>query len=118
MKLLLSFLTIACSVWAQSRADQVVSPEVHSDGRVTFRVYAPKASEVTVAGEWMRPDGHPMNPQKLVKGDDGVWSATLGPIEPNSYIYTFNVDGMTIADPVNPSMKLRARTSASIVTVL
>ena len=28
--------------------DTLVSPEVHADNRVTFRIYAPKAGEVTV----------------------------------------------------------------------
>src|SRR4051795_2089501 len=31
----------------------VNSPEVHPDGRVTFRIRAPKASEVTFFGDWM-----------------------------------------------------------------
>ena len=32
-----------------------VSPEVLADRRVTFRIYAPKATEVTVRGDWMTP---------------------------------------------------------------
>jgi enterochelin esterase-like enzyme len=46
-----------------------------------------------------------------------VWSITLGPFEPSIYIYSFNVDGVAIPDPVNPRIKLRARTSASMVEV-
>ena len=46
-----------------------------------------------------------------------IWSVTLGPLEPSIYIYSFTVDGVAIPDPVNPRMKLRARTSASLVEV-
>ena len=33
--------------------DTLVSPEVGPDKTVTFRIYAPKASEVTLRGDWM-----------------------------------------------------------------
>ena len=106
---------MAAAAFAQQ--DTLVSPEVHADRTITFRLRAPKATEVAVAGEWTRPDGMPNAPQKLTKGADGVWSTTVGPVDANTYIYVFNVDGMTITDPVNPSVKLRARTNASMVSV-
>jgi enterochelin esterase-like enzyme len=98
-------------------ADTLVSPEVHADRRITFRLRAPKASQVTIAGEWTRPGARPSAPEKLTRDGLGIWSITVGPVEPNVYIYTFNVDGMTVTDPVNPLVKLRARTSASMVEV-
>lgn len=55
--------------------------------------------------------------EKMVKGDDGVWAITVGPLNPSIYIYHFILDGIPIADPVNPRMKLRARTSASLVEI-
>lgn len=93
--------------------DGLVSPEVLSDGRVTFRLRAPKAAEVTLFGDWM-PVGskHP-----LTKDGEGIWSATVGPIEATIHLYSFTVDGVTMADPVNPRVKLRQRTSASLVEV-
>ena len=33
--------------------DQLLSPQVLSDRKVTFRIYAPKASEVSLRGDWM-----------------------------------------------------------------
>ena len=33
--------------------DRLISPEVSADHRVTFRIYAPKASEVSVSGDWI-----------------------------------------------------------------
>lgn len=93
--------------------DGLVSPEVLPDGRVTFRLRAPKAAEVTLFGDWM-PVGskHP-----LTKDSEGIWSATVGPIEATIHLYSFTVDGVTMADPVNPRVKLRQRTSASLVEV-
>jgi enterochelin esterase family protein len=96
-------------------SDALQSPEVHSDHRVTFRLRAPRAGEVTVAGEWTHPA--PNTPQRMIRDAQGIWSVTLGPLEPNIYIYVFDVDGMTITDPVNPSIKLRARGAASMVEV-
>ena len=97
----------------QPRPEPVVSPEVHPDRTVTFRLRAPKASEVTLTGDWLGT----AQPPALAKDEKGVWSVTLGPFEPSIYIYNFNVDGVAMADPVNPRIKLRASTSASMVEV-
>jgi enterochelin esterase-like enzyme len=94
-------------------SDTLQSPEVTSDHHVTFHILAPKASEVTLTGDWLGATPAP----KLSKDERGVWSVTLGPFEPSIYIYSFNVDGVSIPDPVNPRIKLRARTSASMVEV-
>jgi enterochelin esterase-like enzyme len=114
-------LLAASPAWAQQApspaADTLQSPEVHPDRTVTFRLRAPRAAEVTVAGEWTRPGAPPNTPEKLTRDAQGVWSITVGPLEPNIYIYVFNVDGATITDPINPLVKLRARTSASMVEV-
>ena len=96
-----------------SVADSLQSPEVSADHHVTFRILAPKASEVTLTGDWLGSTP----PPKLSKDERGVWSVTLGPFEPSIYIYSFTVDGAAIPDPVNPRIKLRARTSASMVEV-
>ncbi len=109
---LLSALTL--STFAQTPPpDNLVSPEVHPDGKVTFRIRAAKANEVTLFGDWMVVGTkHPMK-----KDTEGIWSATIGPIESTIHLYSFTVDGVTMADPVNPRIKLRQRTSASLVEV-
>lgn len=99
----------AVSGWAQNTLQ---SPEVHADRTITFRLEAPRASSVSIFGEW-----NLNKPQPLAKDDKGVWTVTVGPLPSNIYIYVFNVDGITMTDPVNPSVKLRARTSASMVHV-
>src|SRR5215208_3727089 len=106
---LLSLALLALTLHAQ----RVVSPEVLPDRRVTFRIRAPKASEVTLTGDWLGATPAPT----LAKDDAGIWSVTLGPFEPSIYIYSFTVDGIAIADPINPRMKLRASTSASLLEV-
>jgi enterochelin esterase-like enzyme len=98
---------------AQRPAPPLQSPEVHADRTVTFRIKAPKASDVTLTGDWLGTTP----PPKLAKDDAGIWSVTLGPFEPSIYIYGFTVDGIVMADPVNPRMKLRASTSASLLEV-
>lgn len=108
---LLCLSLLALTLHAQTA--RVVSPEVLPDRRVTFRIRAPKASEVTLTGDWLGTTPAP----KLAKDDAGVWSVTLGPFEPSIYIYSYTVDGVAMADPVNPRMKLRASTSASLLEV-
>jgi enterochelin esterase family protein len=105
------FSWIAAVLLAQP--PNIVSPEVHADRKVTFRIHAPKAEEVTLFGDWMPTNAK----EEMAKDASGVWSVTLGPLEPSIYLYSFTVDGVTMADPVNPKIKLRARTSASMVDV-
>ncbi|MGH9937233.1 MAG: alpha/beta hydrolase-fold protein [Blastocatellia bacterium] len=81
--------------------DTLVSPEVLSDNRVTFRIYAPKASEVTLRGDWMETPG----PVKLEKNEQGVWAVTAGPLVPDFYSYSFTVDGVRTLDPKNATIK-------------
>jgi len=97
--LLVAFTSIP-SASAQPRGGpqgpQVVSPEVSTDRRVTFRILAPKAEAVRLAGSDI-----PGNNQGAVmtKGTNGVWEVTLGPIDPGAYRYNFNVDGVSVIDP-------------------
>jgi len=79
----------------------IVSPEVLPDHRVTFRIQAAKASEVTLRGDWM--EG--IASEKLSKDDQGVWSVTVGPLVPDFYSYSFTVDGVKTLDPRNAVIK-------------
>src|SRR5688500_3916976 len=95
------------------RTPAVRSPEVHPDRRVTFRIYAPRAAEVTVSGEFEV--GAPAH--KLTKDAQGVWSVTVGPFEPEIYEYDFIVDGVQMLDPRNPAVKYN-RGPAAISSLL
>jgi enterochelin esterase family protein len=98
--------------------ETLVSPEVHADRTVTFRLYAPKATEVTLTGDWMATlESRTGGTAKVARGADGVWTFTSPPLEPTIHLYSFTLDGLSIADPVNPVIKLRNRTSGSLVEV-
>lgn len=75
-----------------------VSPEVHGDGRVTFRVRAPKASTVVLNLSGAKP-------MALAKDAAGVWTLTTGPLKPMLYDYTYLVDGTRMLDHANNKLK-------------
>lgn len=78
------------------------SPEVHGDGMVTFRLRAPSAKEVMLPrGSIITTLDRGNEPIPFKKGDDGVWTLTIGPLVPDIYAYHFTVDGVQIADPSN-----------------
>ena len=82
--------------------DTLVSPQVAPDRRITVGLYAPDASSVRVTGEWMD-FIQSLKGADMQKTEDGVWSATIGPVAPGIYRYSFIVDGVKVADPRNPS---------------
>jgi enterochelin esterase family protein len=75
------------------------SPQIGADRRVTFRLRAPAAAEVTLSGEFLR------GSQPLRKGDDGIWTITVGPLDPEIYNYNFTIDGVRTIDPNNAEVK-------------
>jgi enterochelin esterase-like enzyme len=77
------------------------SPEVHPDRTVTLRFRAPNATQVEVVGEIMQGK----SPLAMTKSEDGVWTATLGPLPPEIWVYNFRVQGVDVADPSNPAIK-------------
>jgi enterochelin esterase family protein len=89
----------------------IKSYEVATDRRVTFRIRAPQAAQVAVAGDFAQ------GPQLLARGEDGVWSVTLGPLHPAIYSYTFRVNGVGVLDPVNPMIKQGEAGSSSMFEV-
>jgi enterochelin esterase family protein len=96
-------------------ATQVVSPEVTSDRRVTFRLYAPKAEVVTLHGDFLREGA--AGPA-MTKDATGVWSYTLPPQPAGIQGYYFRVDGLRIPDPSNLLISSSAEFLKSYVEVL
>jgi enterochelin esterase-like enzyme len=90
----------------------IQSPSVAADGRVTFRLRAPAAGSVTVSGDFGKD-------ADMAKGEDGVWSVTVGPLPPEMYVYYFTVDGVRLIDPGNPRVKIGyvTSTTTSLLTV-
>jgi enterochelin esterase-like enzyme len=86
----LLLLVLSTNAMAQ---DRIVSPEVHPDRRITFRLKAPKAGNVSLWGEWIPK----FNTVETMQRDDrGIWSATVGPVAPAIYSYSFLVDEVAV----------------------
>src|SRR5512135_2583747 len=94
-----------------------VSPEVRPDRTVTFRLFAPKASEVVLMGSpgILEAIG---DPKPLQKDDKGVWSVTVGPLAPGFYTYGYAIDGgLRMPDPSNPELEMRRWGATSMFIV-
>jgi enterochelin esterase-like enzyme len=96
------------------RPPVVVSPEVKPDRNVVFRIHAPKAQSVALFTTDM-PGG--FQPRPLKKGENGVWEATFGPIEPGTYRYVINVDDVRTVDPSNQAISESNGNAWSVVHV-
>jgi len=80
------------------------------DGRVAFRLLAPRASQVLVVL-----GGAP--PRPLAKDMDGVWATTWGPLRPGLYEYHFVVDGLRCIDTGSRSTKPQRQVNTSLLLV-
>jgi enterochelin esterase-like enzyme len=72
----------------------LITPEVHPDNSVTFRFRAANAQDVKLAREGAQP-------VPMQKDDQGVWSVTTPPLDPDYYGYSYIVDGQRSLDPYN-----------------
>jgi len=79
---------------------QVISPEVFDDHTVIFRVKAPNAHEVKLSGSMFVGD-EARKQVPFMKGEDGIWTLTIGPLRPEIYLYYIIVDGVQNVDPSN-----------------
>jgi len=111
LSLLPLFCVFASAGFAQTTPAPVVSPEVQSDNRVTFRFRAPNVKEVAVSLE-----GAPKD-LTMQKDEQGVWSVTTEPLTPDFYGYAFVADGVHLIDPSNPLMKPNLLNTTSQVHV-
>jgi enterochelin esterase family protein len=108
LKTLVALMTLASMASPQVRGqaakrqptpnDTLKSTEVAADHRVTFRIYAPKANDVSVSGDFGAGG-------KLNRDEQGVWSLAVGPLAPDFYSYMFQVDGVRTVDPKNAMIK-------------
>lgn len=93
------------------RMQPVESPVVHADHTVTFRFKAPEAKKVELSCQFMKGN------QTLMKDSSGIWSTTLGPVEPDIYPYNFIVDGISVSDPNNMNVFPNEHFKASLVEI-
>ena len=99
----------------QSPAPQMLpalnTPEVHSDGSVTFRFRAPNAQEVSVRREGV------VDPLPMQKDETGVWTVNTAPLPPDYYGYSIIVDGQRSLDPYNSLFKPNLLSTENMVHV-
>jgi enterochelin esterase-like enzyme len=65
-------------------------PQINSEGRVRFRIVAPKAQSVGVSFR---------DSSAFTKGEDGAWSGYTRPLDEGFHYYTINIDGADVPDP-------------------
>jgi len=119
-------LMISTTTFAQQAlwgGPNIISPEIHSDNKVTFRLQAPQAIKVEVTGDFLptqkmeTPYGEFDAPgtAELTKNAQGVWEFTTAQaLEPELYSYTFIIDGVRVIDPNNVYM---IRDVASVTSI-
>ncbi|HZS10149.1 MAG TPA: alpha/beta hydrolase-fold protein [Blastocatellia bacterium] len=94
-------LSVPAPAQAPNAAPQVTSPEVQADRKITFRLLAPKAESVRLSGGDIPGMG---GGKDMTKDDKGIWEITIGPVEPGTYRYRFDLGGVAVIDPRNPSV--------------
>lgn len=110
--LLMSALMVCLLLFAQGKA--IVSPEIHDDNRVTFRLVTPThVAQVRIGG-----DCFPTGSADLKKNEDGVWEFTTPEaLASELYSYFFIVDGVRMLDPSNVYMVRDVSTIMNIFIV-
>ena len=76
--------------WSLSGSGRVdwVSPDVHPDRTITFRISAPEAASVKL--------NFANKAVPMTKDDKGVWSASVGPVEPDIYNFSYQIGGARV----------------------
>ena len=105
---------------------EIVSPEIHANNTVTFRLSAPQATKVEITGDFLpaqkrqTPMGEMDAPgvAGLTKNASGVWEfTTQAPLAPELYSYTLIVDGVSVTDPNNVYMNRDVGSMSSVFII-
>ena len=118
-RLFIMLLVLLSLVFVQCGREQAVnqttpapvSPVVNADKTVTFAVLAPESKNVMLTVTNM-PDTMQMN-----RAENGIWSLTIGPLEPEIWQYSFLIDKVTCIDTYNPWIKDELHPRMSMVEV-
>lgn len=111
--LLITCLAAGYTATAQNRTpgDTLRSPLSSGPGKALIRLYAPKASEVKLVGDFTR------TPIALTSDGQGIWKTEIGPLRPDYYTYTLIVDGVRTLDPKNASIKQGIASVENVVLI-
>ncbi len=126
---LMAFMLTSVSLLAQEALfgnSALISPEIHPDNTVTFRLVAPKARVVQVTGDFL-PTQKVTTEQgtfdrpgvaTLTENEQGVWEYTTPePLKSELYSYSFLVDGIRMMDPNNVYMNRDVMTVTNIFII-
>jgi enterochelin esterase-like enzyme len=97
----------------QGPRNVITPPQILPDNRVVFKLFAPKATEVTLNGDWMAAGVN----EPLTKNDTGLWTLTTKPLKPEFYGYSFSLNGVRIIDPSNALVKRDVITNFSVLLI-
>lgn len=111
LALLSLLLTLPVDQVYVQRKEPIVSPQVHTDGQVTFRFHASQATRVELSAQFLKEKA------PMTKDEDGVWSITTQAVEPDLYPYSFIVDGTAVTDPNNVLIFPNERFKNSLVDI-
>ena len=96
------------ALWGGS---EVISPEIHSDNKVTFRLHAPNAKDVRVTGDWIQ------GSVAMSKDANGLWTYSTDVLPSNLYSYSFLVDSVKTDDPSNVYLNRDVATISNILII-
>lgn len=94
-----------------------VITQVLPDRRVIFRLKAPDAHAVSVLVGFSNPPTVMAPGYPLKKDDQGLWTVTVGPLNPDLYEVQFDVDGLMIADPGSSMPKPQRQVNTSLLEI-
>jgi enterochelin esterase-like enzyme len=97
-----------------NRPPEFASHDVSPERKITFKIHAPKAQAVLVGSSDLPGIGRGA---EMKKAENGVWEATVGPVPAGAFRYNFNVDGLSVIDPRNPSTSESNANTWSLVLV-
>ena len=129
LSILIAVMLICTTATAQQAlfgGQEIISPEIHANNTVTFRLMAPEATKVSITGDFLpmqireTPRGTSESPGvvDLTKNANGVWEFTTpAPLASELYNYSLIVNGVRITDPNNPYSMRDIATVTSIFII-
>ncbi|MDR1092256.1 MAG: esterase [Prevotella sp.] len=93
---------------------EIISPEVHADNTVTFRLQAANAGEVKLTGDWIPRKDWNQPTVDLVNDGNGLWTYTTEALPSDLYSYMFFADGIEVRDPNNVYLNRDVATVSNI----
>ncbi len=111
--LLLAVAALCAQTPATSNVRGAAYPQIHPDRRVTFQVKAPSAQTVAVMPGGGN-NGLGKGPFPMTRDEAGLWTATIGPVQPGFHYYWLLIDGVPANDPNSETFFGWARQSSGI----